>query len=120
MAVVKGTQLTVILLTFISSFAPGNALFNLTILHTNDIHGLFDETDVSGLRPCTDDLRSQGECFGGIARRATVIDDVRSTTENVILLDAGDQLQGPLWFYVYRGTLTAKFMNRLSYDAMVR
>ncbi|XP_071830475.1 5'-nucleotidase-like [Apostichopus japonicus] len=118
MAVVKGTQLTVILLTFISSFAPGNALFNLTILHTNDIHGLFDETDVSGLRPCTDDLRSQGECFGGIARRATVIDDVRSTTENVILLDAGDQLQGPLWFYVYRGTLTAKFMNRLSYDAM--
>lgn len=101
------------------SLLPARAEFNLTILHTNDIHARFDEVNPIGFGPCTYELRSTDDCFGGIARRVTAINDVREAEDNVILLDAGDQLQGPLWYYIYRGFLTSKFMNLLSYDAMV-
>ena len=39
---------------------------------------------------CSED----GPCYGGAARRATVIKDIRSNHQNVLLLDAGDQSQG--------------------------
>ncbi|XP_071498726.1 5'-nucleotidase-like [Diadema antillarum] len=93
--------------------------FNLTVLHTNDCHTRFVETDVSG-RVCTAALREAGECYGGVARRATVVNRIRSRDpgENVLLLDAGDQFQGTDWFVVYRGNATAYFMNILEYDAM--
>lgn len=105
--------------TVVVSLFEASAEFNLTIVHTNDIHARFDEVSPIGFGPCTDELRSTDDCFGGIARRVTAINDVREAEDNVVLLDAGDQLQGPLWYYIYRGFLTSKFMNLLSYDAMV-
>ena len=44
---------------------------------------------------------------------------MRSTKDNVLLLDGGDQFQGTFWFQVYRGQASAQFMRRLGYDAMV-
>lgn len=88
----------------------------ITFVHTNDIHTRFEETDGSG-GECTDQV---AQCFGGIARRATAIKNSRENDPNVILIDAGDQFQGPtLWFYVYKGLATAHFMDLLQYDAMV-
>ena len=104
------------------SFLACATTFNLTILHTNDFHARFEETDENG-GICTDEIReSRKGCFCGVARRATVIDEVRANREhaNVLLLDAGDAFQGTDWFYVYRGNATAHFMNLLGYDAMVR
>ncbi|PIK56976.1 putative 5'-nucleotidase-like [Apostichopus japonicus] len=87
----------------------------ITFVHTNDIHTRFEETDGSG-GECTDQV---AQCFGGIARRATAIKNSRENDPNVILIDAGDQFQGPtLWFYVYKGLATAHFMDLLQYDAM--
>ncbi|XP_074644941.1 snake venom 5'-nucleotidase-like [Tubulanus polymorphus] len=90
--------------------------FNLTLIHTNDVHARFEETNDSG-GSCTNDT-DQKPCFGGVARRMTKIRELRSRYANSLLLDAGDQYQGTLWFYLYKGLATAHFMNLLKYDAM--
>ena len=59
-------------------------------------------------------------CYGGVARRQTVIKRIRKTHPNVLLLDAGDQFQGTVWFTIYEGSASSFFMNQLSYDVMVR
>ncbi|XP_031571054.1 snake venom 5'-nucleotidase-like [Actinia tenebrosa] len=91
--------------------------FKLTIVHTNDFHSRFEEMDVNG-RMCFQRDREAGLCYGGVARRATEIKRIRSQEKNVVLLDAGDVFTGTLWYVVYRGNATWKFMNELGYDAM--
>ena len=92
--------------------------FSLTILHTNDFHDRFEP--ISGFdSTCSAEDNAAGECFGGIARMITAITDARARAgENVLLLDAGDQFQGSLYFTQYGGALAAEFMNQLDYDAM--
>ena len=93
--------------------------FDLTILHTNDIHTRFEETSENFGRVCTAELAEQGVCYGGEARRATVVKEIRQSVPNTLLLDAGDHFQGTVWFYAFRGEASACFMNLLGYDAMV-
>lgn len=45
--------------------------FELTILHNNDMHGRFEETD-EYTNQCKDIDKVQNKCFGGFARTATV------------------------------------------------
>ncbi|KAK5903061.1 hypothetical protein CgunFtcFv8_006873 [Champsocephalus gunnari] len=86
----------------------------LVLLHTNDVHARVEETSVhSG----TCGSESSG-CFAGVARRATEVARVRGTERHVLLLDAGDQFQGTVWFNHYKGAEAAYFMNKLKYDAM--
>lgn len=92
--------------------------FELTILHTNDVHSRIEETNKYGGQ-CTPADSAAKSCFGGVARRRTVISNIRKTHRNVLLLDAGDQFQGTVWFNVYEGATTAFFMNKLGYDVMV-
>ena len=76
----------------------------LTILHTNDVHAHYE---------------SWGDPIqGGAARLATAISDVRSEGGNTLLLDAGDQFQGTLYYNVGGSTIVADVMNALAYDAM--
>ncbi|XP_042362631.1 snake venom 5'-nucleotidase-like [Plectropomus leopardus] len=89
--------------------------FDLTILHTNDIHARVEETNERSGK-CSSS--SSSGCFAGVARRATMIKRIRSNESNVLLLDAGDQFQGTIWFNHYKGTAAAHFMNELKYDAM--
>lgn len=92
--------------------------FNLTILHTNDVHARVEQTNKYGGQ-CTDKDDAANKCFGGVARRKTVIDEIRGKETNVLLLDGGDQFQGTLWFNVYKGKEARIFMNDLGYNAMV-
>ncbi|XP_033635326.1 snake venom 5'-nucleotidase-like [Asterias rubens] len=92
--------------------------FDLTILHTNDIHTRFEETSENFGGVCTAELAEQGVCYGGEARRATVVKEIRQSVPNTLLLDAGDHFQGTVWFYAFRGEASACFMNLLGYDAM--
>lgn len=79
----------------------------LTILHTNDLHAHYDS------------FEPWGEVLqGGAARLKTAIDNVRETTSNVLLLDAGDQSQGTLYFTVGGANVVADVMNEMGYDAM--
>ncbi len=96
--------------------------FHLTILHTGDITGSFQQFNSVGDTCSTEDDRL-GDCVGGVARQATVIKDVRNERigqedANFLLLDSGDLFSGK-WFDVYKGKATSHFMNELQYDAMV-
>ncbi|XP_042362777.1 snake venom 5'-nucleotidase-like [Plectropomus leopardus] len=88
--------------------------WNLVLLHTNDVHARVEETSKHAGK-CS--ISSSG-CFAGVARRATMIKRIRSNESNVLLLDAGDQFQGTIWFNHYKGAEAAHFMNKLGYDAM--
>ncbi|RMX39597.1 hypothetical protein pdam_00004020 [Pocillopora damicornis] len=104
----------VLLISFGFSMVHG---YLLTVLHTNDHHGRFEETDTSG-GLCFPRLAKAGECFGGVARRATMIKKIRAEEKNVLLLSGGDVFTGTLWYLAYRGNASRKFMNELGYDAM--
>ena len=88
--------------------------FELSVLHTNDVHARIEQFNKYG-NLCDNTVN----CFGGVARRHTVIEDIRKKEKNVILLDGGDEFQGTLWFIVYKGQAAVKFMNYSKYDAMV-
>lgn len=90
----------------LSSFAEPEVK-KLTILHTNDVHSHIDPFPV-------DDPKFANK--GGVARRATLIDQVRREEENVLLLDAGDIFQGTPYFNYYGGELEMKLMSMLKYD----
>ncbi len=80
----------------------------LTILHTNDVHGHYQPSASSG-QPS----------LGGAARMATLVADVRKNVAHSLLLDAGDQFQGSLLFTVGGTEVVSDVMNALGYDAMV-
>ena len=94
------------------------ANYDLTILHTNDVHDRKEQFD-SGGGMCSEEEASTGRCYGGVARTATMVKDIKAQVDNVLFLDAGDQFQGTNWFVHYQGIATAYFMNRLGYDAQV-
>ena len=90
---------------------------DLTILHTNDYHARVDEYNRNGAR-CQPADAAAGNCIGGAPRLATVVNEVRAAKSNVLLLDAGDQFQGTLFYNVFRGDVLNETMNYLGYDAM--
>ncbi|MDR0273131.1 MAG: metallophosphoesterase [Clostridiales bacterium] len=70
--------------------------FHLTILHTNDWHGVLDN----------------------VPSYATLVREIRDETENVLLLDAGDLYRrGP--FEELAGEAEIAVMNAMGYDAVV-
>jgi len=93
--------------------------FTLTILHTNDTHAHIEQYDGS-TTTCDDETAAAGECIGGVARRATLIGQLRQAAPggNAVLLDAGDQFQGTLFYTEYKGDEAVKFMHELGYQAM--
>jgi 5'-nucleotidase len=92
--------------------------YSLTVLHTNDFHDRFEPISKYD-STCSAEDNAEGKCFGGIARMVTVIEEARAAAPgDVLLLDAGDQFQGSLFFTQYGGDLAAEFMTKLGYDAM--
>jgi 5'-nucleotidase / UDP-sugar diphosphatase len=100
---------TTVIPSSIQSPSPALATseFNLTILHTSENHGHWDPEEVSKV--------SQG----GIARRATLVRQLRSEIPNTLLVDSGDISQGTLYFALKRGAEGRDFYNLLGYDAVV-
>jgi 5'-nucleotidase / UDP-sugar diphosphatase len=105
----------------IIALSSGSALadYELNILHINDLHSRieainkFDST-------CSAEEEGKGECFGGVARLKTAIDTQRQalTGKNVLLLNAGDNFQGSLFYTTYKGAVEAEFLNLMKFDAM--
>ncbi len=80
----------------------------LTILHTNDVHSRIDPFPMDG-------SRNQG--LGGVARRATLVERIRQEQRHVLLLDAGDTVQGTPYFNLFGGQVEMELMSKLRYDA---
>lgn len=80
----------------------------LTILHTNDVHSRLDPFPQDGGRLAG---------MGGVAARAALVSQIRAESDNVLLLDAGDMLQGTPYFNMYKGEPEIKAMSMIGYDA---
>ncbi len=80
----------------------------LTILHTNDQHSRIEPFDASYTRNPNQ---------GGFARRAALIQKIRSEESNVLLLDSGDTFQGTPYFNFFGGEVEFKLMSMMGYDA---
>ncbi len=88
-----------------------------TILHTNDFHARVDEYNRNGAR-CSEDDADAGLCIAGAPRLATVVEEFRAKTDRLLVLDAGDQFQGTLFFTLFQGEVLNTTMNHIGYDAM--
>lgn len=93
--------------------------YTLHILHTNDLHSRIESINKYD-STCSAEDETEGKCFGGIARVKAEVDAMRKELEgqNVLVLDAGDQFQGSMFYTTYKGKDTAEFMNDIGYDAM--
>jgi 5'-nucleotidase/UDP-sugar diphosphatase len=87
---------------------------HLTVLYINDLHG--------HLEPFREHGRD-GPSVGGMARIATLVKEVRDEVEtagdHVMLLCAGDILQGTPMSLVFKGEPEIRTMNLMRFDAMV-
>ena len=80
----------------------------ITILHTNDVHSRIEPFPMDG---------SKLQGLGGVARRSTLIHQIREKEKNVLLFDAGDIFQGTPYFNLFDGEVELTIMSKLKYDA---
>ncbi|XP_058056197.1 apyrase-like [Anopheles bellator] len=92
-------------------------LFPLTVIHVNDLHARYEETNSVSTR-CKPD---EGErCIGGYGRVVARIKSLQQqyADRNPIYLNAGDSFQGTIWYTLLRWNVTSHFLNLLPADAM--
>jgi 2',3'-cyclic-nucleotide 2'-phosphodiesterase (5'-nucleotidase family) len=112
-------------LVFSLSFALASDALRLTILYTNDLHGYmlpFDYTNANYNFTRSElmaDIRYQHSDSGGLARRASLIQDIRAKSANpVLLIDAGDLFARGPWGALLLGEPEIEIYNLLGYDAV--
>lgn len=94
--------LTALLVSMVSCRSHDNML---VIVHTNDTHSNIDPLPDSDL--------------GGALRRGAYIDSIRAVHPHTLLIDAGDIVQGTLYFHLYKGEVEQKVLNELGYDIQI-
>lgn len=91
------------------------------ILHTNDMHGRFEETERNS-GTCKKNNGSKA-CVGGFARLAHEVRGIRNDTagsrKEVLFLNAGDTYTGTSWFTLFKSNITTEFINALQFDVLV-
>ncbi|XP_055295862.1 protein 5NUC-like [Sitodiplosis mosellana] len=98
-----------------------NPALDFIILHNNDMHSRFEQTDRSSGKCSAEDAAAK-KCYGGFARVSHVVKKYREEAKNggpaVLYLNAGDTYVGTPWFSVFKHKVCADFMNILRPDAM--
>ncbi len=94
--------------------------FELTILHTNDVHAHLAGYKENTGKPCF--TSTEPHCVGGYPKIAQALLGIRQKNPNILLLDAGDQFLGTPFYSDFINTPEKlpfiEFMNRLGYNAM--
>lgn len=80
----------------------------ITLLHTNDTH-----SRIEPFGPGMGNLTGRG----GMARRATLVKQLRQELGPALLLDAGDVFQGTPYYNLYKGRIDYQLMSLVGYDA---
>ncbi|WP_186579673.1 5'-nucleotidase C-terminal domain-containing protein [Aquibacillus kalidii] len=70
--------------------------FDLTVLHTNDVHGSLDD----------------------MPKTVTAVKEERTKDPEALLLHAGDEFTGTLYFNEFQGAADLSMMNLMDFDAM--
>ena len=105
------------------AFTTGAALadYELNILHINDFHSRIESINKTD-STCSAEDEAKSACFGGAARLLTAINETRDALKagdkNVLLLNAGDNFQGSLFYTTYKGSVEAEVLNAMKFDAM--
>ena len=109
--------LTASMLTLSSGAAFAD--YELNILHINDFHSRIESINKFD-STCSAEEEGKKECFGGAARLKTAIDQRRAALngKNTLLLNAGDNFQGSLFYTTYKGAVEAEMLNDMKFDVM--
>lgn len=99
-----------------------NGNFEVIILHNNDMHARFEQTNSNGNK-CTKAESDGNKCFGGFARVAHEVREFRKQADAggvpVLYLNAGDTYTGTPWFQLFKENILSAFLNKLKPDAIV-
>eukprot|EP01026_Neomeris_dumetosa_P041854 TRINITY_DN3475_c0_g1_i1.p1 TRINITY_DN3475_c0_g1~~TRINITY_DN3475_c0_g1_i1.p1 ORF type:complete len:711 (-),score=121.41 TRINITY_DN3475_c0_g1_i1:853-2985(-) len=99
-------------------YVNSGANIQINLLHFNDLHARLQPT-TEWWWECEVDRNQKGECFGGLARMKTIVDQVRAENKPMLLLNGGDDFVGTSWDYNDRtNKATARFLSKLGVDAM--
>lgn len=94
----------------------------LIVLHNNDIHARFEQTDKYSAT-CSPDEAMANKCYGGIARVSELVKKYRQEAEeggpSVLYLNAGDTYTGTPWFTIFKDKIVSAFLKALKPDAIV-
>lgn len=82
----------------------------ITILHTNDLQGQ--------IIPLVEKVNQKQVEIGGLARIATMVQEIRNQKEEVLLFDSGDTIQGSLFTRLLGGEYVGELMSKLGYNAV--
>ena len=88
----------------IAGVALAAAARDLVILHTNDTHSL---------------ILPDADGKGGVLQRKAIIDSVKRANKDVVLVDAGDKVQGTLFFKFFKGDVEYPLQNLLGVDVSI-
>ena len=87
---------------------------SMTILHVNDTHSYVIPHNVL--------LKIDGKdtvaTAGGYSLLDSAVEDIRSREKNVLLLHAGDVLEGTIWTPKFQGLADIDAMNAMKFDAL--
>ncbi|WP_071674055.1 bifunctional metallophosphatase/5'-nucleotidase [Nioella nitratireducens] len=105
------------ILAGLGSAAAADTTFH--ILHFNDFHSRIQPINrYDSTCPAEDD--AAGECFGGIARIQTAIQQMEAEygPDNVAVMVAGDIFQGSQMYTTFHGDVEAEMMQAIGLDVM--
>ncbi len=93
-----------IITAIIAGVALCAAARDLVILHTNDTHSL---------------ILPDADGKGGVLQRKAIVDSVKNVNKDVLLIDAGDKVQGTLYFKFFKGDVEYPLQNLLGVDISI-
>uniref|UniRef100_A0A7C4RTW3 Bifunctional metallophosphatase/5'-nucleotidase n=1 Tax=Desulfatirhabdium butyrativorans TaxID=340467 RepID=A0A7C4RTW3_9BACT len=103
------------LLFFLASCAGSRPQrFQMSLAHVNDTHSHLEAVAVTTVL-AGEPITIQA---GGFGRLKTILDRMRRDDPELVLLHAGDAVQGTLYFTCFDGSLDFDFLNLLGVDAM--
>lgn len=88
--------------------------FSFSLVHLNDTHSHLEPAMIN----LTIDQVKTATQIGGFARIKTVLNEMRREDADLLLLHAGDAVQGTLYFALFNGTVEYDLLNLLDIDAM--
>ena len=95
------------------ALAAGNGL-TFTILHSNDTHDHLEPTTYTGKDAAGKDFKVQ---YGGVGRIKSAIDNLKKTSINPVVVDAGDVFTGTIYGMIYKGLADLAYMEAFGVQA---
>ena len=114
---------SVFVFIFTSGFTVSNTGLRLLVIHNNDMHARFEQTNAYGA-PCSLSSVKWNRCYGGFARMKTAIREAieQAKRNNIpsIVLNAGDSFQGTPYYDIKKWHIVQPLLESLHIDVMVR